>query len=152
MLIGGCNPMLCPFWGFRSTLVLCFLSLLLFPSDILRSMGLGCAIGLAVAITVNLTLTPALLLAFPNFFKRCILPSKILGFFCGSCYKVDPAPVVPALITSHLFPGCHCQASPSPTRPLPRFPVTLVIPFPLWKPRRMDRPQPTIFDHLVTLS
>ena len=33
------------------------------------------ALGLALAITVNLTLTPALLLGFPDFFKRCILYS-----------------------------------------------------------------------------
>ena len=58
-----------------STLVLCFLSLMFFPTALLSSSGLGCAIAIAVTIVVNLTLTPALLLTFPNFFEAATKPA-----------------------------------------------------------------------------
>jgi hypothetical protein len=68
-----------------STLVLCFLSLMFFPTALLSSSGLGCAIAITVTILVNLTLTPALLLTFDKFFARSIQPEwQICGWtVCG---------------------------------------------------------------------
>eukprot|EP00041_Stephanoeca_diplocostata_P029265 m.860085 g.860085 ORF g.860085 m.860085 type:complete len:862 (-) comp23527_c0_seq8:171-2756(-) len=57
-----------------STLMLCFLSLVMFPSVMLRSMGFCCAIALFVTILCNLTLTTAILVGFESFFKAAILP------------------------------------------------------------------------------
>jgi hypothetical protein len=39
--------------------------------SVCRSIGIGCAIGIFLAVIANLTFTPALLLIFP---KVCILP------------------------------------------------------------------------------
>jgi uncharacterized membrane protein YdfJ with MMPL/SSD domain len=52
------------------TLSLCFAGLLLFPMELLSSLGLSCSIAVAVAVVVNLTLTPSLMLTFPNFFAN----------------------------------------------------------------------------------
>eukprot|EP00048_Salpingoeca_helianthica_P017415 m.237109 g.237109 ORF g.237109 m.237109 type:complete len:844 (-) comp20941_c0_seq1:46-2577(-) len=59
------------------TLALCFAGLLLFPMELLSSLGLGCSIAVGVAVTVNLTLTPALLNIFPNFFRNIIKPFRL---------------------------------------------------------------------------
>jgi len=75
-------------------LVLCFLSLMFFPTALLSSSGLGCAIAIAVTILVNLTLTPALLLTFPNFFEAATKPAwSCCGFvFCGGKSKANTKP------------------------------------------------------------
>lgn len=52
------------------TLSLCFAGLLLFPMELLSSLGLGCCVAVAVAVIVNLTLTPSIILTFPNLFRR----------------------------------------------------------------------------------
>eukprot|EP01006_Ploeotia_vitrea_P052094 TRINITY_DN67651_c4_g1_i2.p1 TRINITY_DN67651_c4_g1~~TRINITY_DN67651_c4_g1_i2.p1 ORF type:complete len:885 (-),score=13.74 TRINITY_DN67651_c4_g1_i2:623-3025(-) len=67
------------------TLVCCFLGLLFFPLDMLQSMGLGCAVCVGLALAVNITLTPAMLMTFPNFFGKSIQPCPIPGFdwLCG---------------------------------------------------------------------
>eukprot|EP00040_Diaphanoeca_grandis_P037052 m.239504 g.239504 ORF g.239504 m.239504 type:complete len:890 (-) comp33745_c6_seq1:229-2898(-) len=62
-----------------STLILCFLSLMFFPSVMFQSMGYASALSLAITLCVNLSLTPTLLLLFGNFFRRSILPSKVLN-------------------------------------------------------------------------
>jgi hypothetical protein len=55
-------------------LVCCFLQLLFVPVVLLRSMGIGAAITVACTLLINLTLLPALLLAFPRFFAAATLP------------------------------------------------------------------------------
>ena len=42
------------------------------PVPLLSTPGLGAGVSIAVALVVNLTFTPAMLLAFPNFFRRAI--------------------------------------------------------------------------------
>ena len=56
------------------TLVLCFLALLLFPLDSIRTLGVGCAVAIGTTLLVNETLVPVLLLCFPAFFKRSVEP------------------------------------------------------------------------------
>jgi hypothetical protein len=65
------------------TLSLCFLGLVFFPIDFLRTIGIGAAITLCVCIVVNLTLVPSLLLAFPAFFSQFALPAWMLA--CCGC-------------------------------------------------------------------
>jgi uncharacterized membrane protein YdfJ with MMPL/SSD domain len=43
------------------TLICCFLGMLIFPMDMLRSVGIGASVTLFFALSVNLTLTPAVL-------------------------------------------------------------------------------------------
>jgi uncharacterized membrane protein YdfJ with MMPL/SSD domain len=59
------------------TLALCFAGLLLFPQDLLSSLGLSCSIAVAVAVIVNLSLTPALLFIFPKFFRNATRASRM---------------------------------------------------------------------------
>ena len=63
-----------------STLIICFLGLLLLPLDLMQSIGISCAISLFYTMTVNLILGPALLFTFPRFFLDSCIPS----FVCGS--------------------------------------------------------------------
>ena len=44
---------------------------------LLRSIGLGCAIAIVVTMAVNLSLTPAMLMACPAFFEACIQPINL---------------------------------------------------------------------------
>ncbi|KNC46005.1 MMPL domain-containing protein [Thecamonas trahens ATCC 50062] len=53
-----------------STLTIAFLGLAFFPLAFLQSIGIGAAVTLFCTISVNLTLTPAILLTFPNFFGQ----------------------------------------------------------------------------------
>ncbi|KAJ4461021.1 putative MmpL efflux pump [Paratrimastix pyriformis] len=53
-----------------AALALTFVGLCFFPIESIRSLGLGCAIALLAALSINLTLTPALLLTFPRFFAE----------------------------------------------------------------------------------
>lgn len=55
-----------------ATLSLCFAGLLLFPMELLSSLGLACAVAVAVAVLVNLSLTPSLILTFPKFFRNSV--------------------------------------------------------------------------------
>lgn len=43
------------------TLICCFLGMLIFPLSMLRSVGIGASVALAMALAANLTLTPAIL-------------------------------------------------------------------------------------------
>ena len=52
------------------TIALCWGSLVLFPVMMLSTAGLGCALTIIVALIINLSLTPALLLSFPSFFRE----------------------------------------------------------------------------------
>ena len=70
-----------------STLAMCFLALMFFPSPMLISTGLGCAIAITIAIMVNLSLTPAMLMLFEKFFARSIEESVILAWFCPAKKK-----------------------------------------------------------------
>ena len=51
-----------------STLCLCFLGMLLIPVSTISTMGLAAAFTVLFAIVGGLTITPALLLSFPDFF------------------------------------------------------------------------------------
>mmetsp|Transcript_2730 Transcript_2730/g.9936 ORF Transcript_2730/g.9936 Transcript_2730/m.9936 type:complete len:931 (-) Transcript_2730:195-2987(-) len=53
-----------------STLSLCFLGLCFFPMDLLRSIGLGCALAIAGCVVTSLTVTPSMLLTLPGFFSK----------------------------------------------------------------------------------
>jgi len=59
-------------------LAVSFLGLCFFPLPLIYTMGLGAALSLTITMIVNLTLTPALLLAFPSFFADF----GYLGFGC----------------------------------------------------------------------
>mmetsp|Transcript_11578 Transcript_11578/g.17285 ORF Transcript_11578/g.17285 Transcript_11578/m.17285 type:complete len:861 (-) Transcript_11578:344-2926(-) len=50
------------------TLVSCFLGMTGFPTQTVYMVGVGCSICLTMALLINLTMTPAMLLAFPRFF------------------------------------------------------------------------------------
>ena len=54
------------------TLMLSLLSLIFFPMEMLQSFGYGCCLSIAIALLVSLSFAPSLLLAFPNFFERCV--------------------------------------------------------------------------------
>ena len=55
------------------TLMICLFALAPIPVDVLNSMGLGAGIVTFMAVLVNLTMTPCILLLWPNFFSdvRC---------------------------------------------------------------------------------
>jgi uncharacterized membrane protein YdfJ with MMPL/SSD domain len=56
-----------------STLAVTFLGLAFFPLNFLQSVGYGAAVALTVTIMVNLSLVPAFILCFPNFFTYVLL-------------------------------------------------------------------------------
>eukprot|EP00164_Ancoracysta_twista_P000151 GFYU01000222.1.p1 GENE.GFYU01000222.1~~GFYU01000222.1.p1 ORF type:complete len:843 (+),score=247.73 GFYU01000222.1:254-2782(+) len=58
-----------------TALSLCFLGLVLFPLDLLSSVGLGAAIAVMITLMVNMTLAPAILLIFPKFFTTFLEPA-----------------------------------------------------------------------------
>ena len=55
--------------GSGSCLLLSFVALACFPVSLLSSVGIGCLVAVLVMMFVNLTLQPAMLFAFPNFFS-----------------------------------------------------------------------------------
>ncbi|BFU20057.1 MmpL efflux pump, putative [Entamoeba histolytica HM-1:IMSS-B] len=59
-------------------MLFCFSVIAIFPFDIVRYIGIGCTISVTITLVVDLTMTPALFLCFPRFFK---LQS------CIPCYK-----------------------------------------------------------------
>jgi uncharacterized membrane protein YdfJ with MMPL/SSD domain len=59
------------------TLAVCFAGLVLLPLDSMQTLGIGTAVAVVVALTVNLTLVPALLLTAKNFFWRCVKPTPL---------------------------------------------------------------------------
>ena len=85
-----------------STLTICFLCTLILPLSFIRAIGLGfflkcsttrffllfffslkgAAISIICVLIANLTISPAILFIFPNFFRRCIDPIKIRGKEC----------------------------------------------------------------------
>eukprot|EP00047_Mylnosiga_fluctuans_P005590 m.241395 g.241395 ORF g.241395 m.241395 type:complete len:828 (-) comp13839_c0_seq1:140-2623(-) len=72
------------------TLSFCFAGLLLFPMELLSSLGVGCSICVAVAVLVNLTLTPSLVMIFPNFFSNITMPWPC----CRKAESADSAPLM----------------------------------------------------------
>ena len=56
--------------GSGFTLALCFLVLLLFPVQMIQSIGVGVVISILSCMAVNLTLIPALLFECPGFFSE----------------------------------------------------------------------------------
>ena len=50
-------------------MLFCFCVVAIFPFDVIRYIGLGCAISVAITLVVDLTMTPALMLCFPKFFS-----------------------------------------------------------------------------------
>lgn len=61
-----------------ATLSACFFALAIFPVPLLRWPGVSTGITVCFAVLVNLTLLPALLLAFPRFFAGDVLPTPPL--------------------------------------------------------------------------
>ncbi|ETO03816.1 hypothetical protein RFI_33586, partial [Reticulomyxa filosa] len=53
-----------------------YVGLIAYPMTMLQSVGMGTSIAVLCTILINLTLTPAILLSFPDFFKilGCRLP------------------------------------------------------------------------------
>jgi len=51
-----------------TVLVICYLGVLFFPSDSIRTVGFGAAISIFMCIATNLTITPCAIAAFPQFF------------------------------------------------------------------------------------
>lgn len=51
------------------TLTVCFLTMMILPSDFITTMGVGASIAVFMAILANLSLTPSLFLQFPKFFS-----------------------------------------------------------------------------------
>ena len=58
------------------TLAICFFGLVFFPIGLLATIGLGAAVCILTTLLVNLTLTPALLFQFGNFFSKFRLLKK----------------------------------------------------------------------------
>lgn len=58
------------------TLAICFLGLVFFPIGLLATIGLGAAVCILTTLLINLTLVPALLLQFGNFFSKFRLLKK----------------------------------------------------------------------------
>ncbi|KAL0246674.1 hypothetical protein GEMRC1_007885 [Eukaryota sp. GEM-RC1] len=50
------------------TLAICFLGLVFFPLEILKTIGIGATVSLVVTISINVTLTPSLIYVLPRFF------------------------------------------------------------------------------------
>ncbi|ELP84483.1 hypothetical protein EIN_168880 [Entamoeba invadens IP1] len=59
-------------------MLICFSVITLFPFDIIRWIGFGCTLCVATTLIVDLTMTPALFLCFPRFFRlqSCVPCSK----------------------------------------------------------------------------
>ena len=59
-----------------STLTICFLGLLFLPLNLIQTIGVSCAIALVITMGVTLTLCPAMVFAFPQFFTKSCLPPR----------------------------------------------------------------------------
>lgn len=70
-----------------STLAVTFLGLAFFPLNFLQSVGYSAAVALSVTIMVNLSLIPALILCFPNFFTNVDLPVWCAKCCACQCFK-----------------------------------------------------------------
>jgi predicted RND superfamily exporter protein len=57
-----------------SILALSFAMLIFFRLDMIATMGMGCCVCILMAIWVHLTMTPAMLITFPEFFVNKLLP------------------------------------------------------------------------------
>lgn len=80
-----------------STLAICFLGLLLLPLDLLQSIGIGCAISLIIAMAINLSLCPVMLLKFPKFFAGSCFPKK-----CGKLMSKPSKESLPLLAATDM--------------------------------------------------
>ncbi len=72
-----------------TTLMFVLLAFLLIPNTTIRMDGIACAVGVVVAMLVNITLTPAMLYAFPAFFTSTSPAGNR-----GSCFFHGQKPVV----------------------------------------------------------
>merc|ERR1719235_2389015 len=79
--------------GSGFTLAFCFLALVFFPLDMIKSIGLGVMITIFSAIIVNMTLVPAALMAMPTFFSNFNMWG--CDCFCCCCKKRAPTPPQP---------------------------------------------------------
>jgi len=89
-----------------TTLALCFGGITFLPLQMLRTMGIGAGATAALSVIVNLTLTPTLLLTFPNFFSdleyngfgciaRLLLPTNPSSTIdIGAASNISTAPLV----------------------------------------------------------
>lgn len=78
------------------TLTVSFLAMWVSPVDIIASLGVGCAVALCVALTVHLTLVPALMLSFPLFFCKSVGDTygrRFLATCIPCCIQSQPARV-----------------------------------------------------------
>ena len=62
------------------TLCACFMGMLFFPMMMLKSVGVGASVSIITALTVNLTLTPALL--YTKLGRSLLKPSRLLAKMC----------------------------------------------------------------------
>ena len=87
-------------------LSLTYLCLVFYPMEMLQSVGLGASVAIVCTILVNLTLTPALMMAFPKFFTEFGCTCK-----CGTHIK-DTNQDANLLVNIHCFFlcvfVCHC--------------------------------------------
>ena len=58
------------------TLTICFLGLMILPLNLIQTIGVGCATALIFTMAVTLTLLPAMIFKFPNFFTKSCLPAS----------------------------------------------------------------------------
>eukprot|EP01043_Picozoa_sp_COSAG02_P024071 COSAG02_NODE_1304_length_13353_cov_92.513883_7_plen_192_part_00 len=97
------------------TLMICWLGLCFFPVNLLSSAGLAAAMAIVAAIVVNLSLTPALLFTFPNFFYQGLLndveKTGILAVMCcgGHMSPVDAASAKGQMLQTPLAPTAPGQ-------------------------------------------
>jgi uncharacterized membrane protein YdfJ with MMPL/SSD domain len=79
-----------------STLTCSFLVVAVYPVEIVSSMGVGCALALALTLYSNLTLTPVLIATFPEFFVKAVSSERLgarvykrtieLATYGGKCF------------------------------------------------------------------
>ena len=63
-----------------TTLCFCFVGMLFFPMEMLKSVGIGASVSILMALTVNLTLTPALL--YTPLGEKMLAPNKYCARAC----------------------------------------------------------------------
>lgn len=69
------------------TLATCFLGLVAFPVDILRSIGVGAAVAIFMTVIASATLVPAMLYTFWRFFAAPPKTVKYLSMMWKSCTR-----------------------------------------------------------------
>ncbi|ETO19015.1 hypothetical protein RFI_18223, partial [Reticulomyxa filosa] len=88
-------------------LMITYVGLIAYPMTMLQSIGLGTSIAVLCTIAINLTLTPAILFTFPDFFKvlGCHLPVTCVDFLArhGIHLQSKPADKYEHFISSFIY-------------------------------------------------